>query len=95
MLAAGLKGIENKLTPPDSVEKNIYTLSEKEREKYDIHHLPESLGHALSLMEESDLVKEVFGEHIFESFLHVKHKEWESYRTQITPWEIDKYLPIL
>ena len=95
MLAAGLKGIEDKITPPDSVEKNIYALSEKEKEKHKISHLPESLGHALSLMEESKLVKDTLGDHVFNNFLHVKQTEWESYRTQITPWEIDKYLPIL
>jgi len=64
-------------------------------EKYKIHHLPESLGHALSLMEESDLLKEVLGEHIFNNFLYVKRYEWEKYRMQITQWELEKYLPII
>jgi glutamine synthetase len=95
MLAAGLKGIEEKLEPPPPVEKNVYTLSQQEREKYGIKQLPESLGHALSLMEESELLKETLGEHIFNNFLHVKHQEWEEYRTRVTKWEIDKYLPIL
>jgi len=95
MLSAGLKGIKDKMIPPDPVEKNIYALSEKEREKYNIHHLPESLGHALSFMENSDLLKETLGDHIFESFLHVKRSEWAKYRTQVTPWEIDKYLQVL
>jgi glutamine synthetase len=95
MLSAGLKGIEGKITPPDPVEKNIYALSEKEREKYDIHHLPESLGHALSFMEVSSLLKETLGDHIFDNFLHVKRTEWGKYRTQVTPWEIDKYLQVL
>jgi len=95
MLAAGLRGVEEKIVPPEPVERNIYTLSEKEREEYNIHHLPESLGHALSFMEESDLLKETLGEHIFSNFLHVKRKEWEDYRTQVTPWELEKYLPML
>jgi len=95
MLYAGLKGIEDKIIPPKTVERNIYDLSDKEREKYDIHHLPESLGHAISLMEESALLKETLGPHIFDNFLYVKHKEWEEYRKQVTPWELDKYLPIL
>ena len=95
MLAAGLKGVEERLDPPASVERNIYALSEKEREKYNIHHLPESLGHALSFLEESKLMKEALGDHIFNNFLHVKRTEWEKYRTQVTPWEIDKYLQIL
>ena len=95
MLAAGLKGIEEKLEPPETVEKNIYSLSEQERKNHGIDHLPESLGHAISLMEKSKLLKDTLGEHIFENFLHVKHQEWEEYRTRITKWEIDKYLHVL
>ena len=95
LLAAGLKGIEKKITPPESVEKNIYELSAREMEKYNIRHLPESLGHALAFMEESDLVKETLGDHVFNNFLHVKQNEWNKYRMQVTPWELDKYLPII
>ena len=95
MLSAGLKGIEEKITPSDPVEQNIYELSKREREKRGIDELPSNLGHALSYMEKSDLVKELLGGHIFKNFLHVKRKEWEEYRTQVTPWEIEKYLPVL
>jgi len=95
LLAAGMKGIKEKLEPPAPVEKNIYALSEKEKQKHNIHHLPKSLGHALDLMEKSTLLKETLGNHIFDNFLHVKQKEWEDYRKQITEWEIEKYLPIL
>ncbi len=95
MLAAGLSGIENKVTPPEPVEKNIYSLSEKEREKHGIHHLPESLGHAIGLMQDSALLKEILGDHVFNNFLYVKRSQWEEYRTQVTQWEIEKYLPIL
>lgn len=95
MLAAGLKGIEEELEIPAPIEKNIYSLTEGEREKYGIDCLPESLGHALSFMRESKLVHEALGDHIFYNFLHVKQKEWEDYRTQVTRWEIDKYLPVL
>jgi glutamine synthetase len=95
MLSAGLNGIEEKIIPPNLVEKNIYALSEKEMRKYKIHHLPESLGHALSFLEESKLMKQTLGNHIFENFLHVKKSEWNKYRTQVTPWEIDKYLEVL
>jgi len=95
MLAAGLKGIEDNLEPPIPVEKNIYALSEVERKKHDIGQLPESLGHALSFMEKSPLMRETLGEHIFENFLYVKRQQWNEYRTQVTQWEIDKYLPIM
>ena len=95
MLAAGLKGIEDKLIPPDPVEKNIYELSSKEKEKYNIHNLPESLGHALAFMEVSKLLKETLGDHIYNNFLHVKHNEWAQYRKHVSPWEIERYLQIL
>lgn len=95
MLAAGLKGIENNLSPPEPIEKNIYRLTKTEKERYNIDRLPESLGHALAIMKESMLVKETLGEHIYENYVHVKKGQWEDYRKQVTPWEINKYLSLI
>jgi len=95
MLAAGLKGIEDKLEAPAPVEKNIYMLTEKERQEYGIEQLPESLGHALAVMSKSQLVRETLGDHVFENLLHVKRKEWDAYRLQVTEWELENYLPVL
>lgn len=95
MLGAGLKGIEESLTPPEPVEKDIYKLSQKERDELGIESLPANLGHALSYMEESNLMREVLGDHIFTHFLHIKTKEFDDYRTQVTQWEIENFLPIL
>lgn len=92
ILAAGLKGIELKEQLVSSVEKNIYSLNSSEMKKYGIESLPESLGHSLNLMSDSELLKDTFGEHIFRNFIHVKKEEWESYRKQVTSWEINKYL---
>lgn len=95
MLAAGLKGIEDKLDAPEPIEKNIYSLSEEERKKYGIEQLPESLGHALAIMMKSELVRETLGDHVFENLIHVKRKEWEAYRLQVTKWEVENYLQVL
>ncbi len=95
MLAAGFKGIEKKIEPPEPVEKDIYVLTQREREELGIEALPANLGHALSYMEKSELVLETLDTHIFTHFLHVKRNEWNDYRTQVTQWEIEKYLPIL
>jgi len=95
MLAAGLRGIEDKLEAPDPVEKNIYHLTEDERRTFGIDQLPDSLGHALAVMSKSELVRATLGDHVFENFLHVKNEEWGAYRMQVTRWEIDNYLPIL
>jgi glutamine synthetase len=95
MLAAGLRGIEDRLEAPAPVEKNIYALSEEERQKYGIEQLPESLGHAVAVMSKSELVRETLGDHVFENLIHVKRKEWDTYRLQVTKWEVDNYLPLL
>jgi glutamine synthetase len=95
MLAAGLQGIKEKLVPPDPVEKNIYSLNERERKRFGIEQLPESLGHALSLASESELLRDVLGDHVFENLIYVKTNEWGSYRMQVSEWEIKHYLPII
>ena len=95
MLASGLDGIKKKIEPPEPVEQNIFRMSPEEREKRGIKSLPESLGEAIHHFSRSDLMKKTLGEHLFEHFLHVKRKEWEEYRAQVTQWELDKLLPIL
>ena len=92
MLAAGLKGIKDKEPLRTSVEKNIYSLNEKEKKQLEIESLPESLGHALNVMKDSTLLEETLGKHIFNNFIHVKTKEWNTYRKQVSSWEIQKYL---
>ena len=95
MAAAGLKGIEEKLEPPEAVEGNIYQMSEKKRAEMGIERLPESLGHALAVMEDSQYMKDALGDHVYKHFLVVKKAEWDSYRTQITQWEIENLLQVL
>jgi glutamine synthetase len=95
MLAAGLDGIKNKLSPGDPVEKDIYHMSPDERRKNKIVDLPMNLGDALNVMAESKVMKEALGEHIFNHYLHIKHLEWDDYRKHVTDWEIQKYLRAL
>ena len=95
MLAAGLKGIEGKIEPPEPVEKDIFQMSAKEREDYGIESLPENLGQALDYMRNSNLVKQTLGEHLFDHFLYIKGKEWEDYGAQVSDWEVQRLLPAL
>jgi glutamine synthetase len=91
-LAAGMDGIRSKLTPPDPVDKNIWTLSVRERRKYRIQELPRDLGEAIELLKKSKLVKQALGEHIFAHFVAAKEQEWQEYIAQVHEWEIDQYL---
>ena len=95
MLAAGLDGIKNKIELPAPVEQNVYEMSEKERAERGIHTLPGSLWEAVELARNSKIVREALGEHVFNAFLANKKIEWDTYRTQVTDYEIKKYLPIL
>jgi len=95
MLAAGLKGIEEKYDLPDPIEKDVYHLSVDERKELGIDSLPGSLIEAIELTEKSDLVRDALGEHVFHNFVMSKKVEWDDYRMKIHPYEIDKFLPIL
>lgn len=92
LLAAGLDGIKNNLTPPASIEKNIFGMSVEERKKEGIESLPGSLEESIKYMEESELIRKTLGDHTFYNYIKAKKIEWDEYRTKVTPWEIDNYL---
>jgi len=95
MLAAGLKGIEKGYELPPPVEEDIFEMSEASRKKHGIDSLPGSLAEAIQLTEKSELVRETLGDHIFEKFIENKKIEWDQYRTHVSQFELEKYLPIL
>jgi glutamine synthetase len=95
MLAAGLDGIEKGLEPPKPVEENVYEMTPQEREERGITTLPASLLEAIQLAEKSEVVRQALGEHVFKAFIENKKIEWDQYRTQVTEYELKKYLPIL
>jgi len=92
MLEAGLDGIKNQLQPPAEVNENIYHLEMHTMEERDIHALPGDLDEALKHMEESSLVREALGEHIYKHYIETKYKEYQAYRAHVSQWEIDHYL---
>jgi glutamine synthetase len=95
MLAAGLEGIKNKYELPDPVEQDVYHLTEDEKVELGIKSLPGSLIEAIGITEGSDLIRKTLGDHIFHNFITSKKVEWDNYRVCITPYELDKLLPIL
>lgn len=91
-LAAGLDGIKNKLTPPDSVNRNIFELTTNEREGLNIRTLPADLKEAINALEKNEFIQGVLGSHISRKYMEAKLLEWENYRTQVTQWELDQFL---
>ena len=93
MLAAGLKGVEEGYDLPPEASANVFELTPEQRAAEGIGPLPQSLSEALDVMERSELVAEALGEHIFEWFLRNKRAEWLDYKSQVTQFELDRYLP--
>ncbi|HHC07393.1 MAG TPA: glutamine synthetase [Actinobacteria bacterium] len=81
ILAAGLDGVAENLELPPEGDETV--------------RLPESLAEALHAMEESALVREALGDHVFEWFLRNKRREWDAYQQHVSRFELEEYLPIL
>ena len=77
------------------MDKNLYHLAPDERKRLGIEQLPATLGEAIELTSESELVLRTFGEHIFNRYVEIKRQEWEDYRVQVTQWELDRYMAVL
>jgi glutamine synthetase len=95
MLAAGLAGVEGEYELPPEASNNIYEMSEDERKAAGIESLPESLHEAIDAAEHSDLLREALGDHVIEYLVRNKREEWDEYKGYVTPYELERYLPIL
>jgi glutamine synthetase len=95
LLHAGLEGIEKGYELPPPMEQNLYHLTAEQRRERGILALPETLGEAIDELSTSELARTALGQHIFDRYVEIKRKEWDEYRVQLTPWEMEKYLAVL
>ncbi len=95
VLSAGLAGIQQQMELPEETAEDVWSMTERERRALGIGSLPRNLDEAVRIMEGSELVAETLGEHVFDYFLRNKRNEFESYRSQVTPWELNSLLPVL
>ncbi len=91
MLAAGLDGIRRRLTVPEAMEENIYFSDYRTQSTSAL--LPGSLNQALNELEKDEVICNALGQHMMERFISAKRLEWEDYRLEVSPWELEKYLP--
>jgi glutamine synthetase len=92
MLAAGLDGIEKGLKLGDPVEESLFEMAQERVVEKGITELPGSLGEAIEAMEQDELIAEALGDHVYNHYLEAKREEWEEYKTQVTEWELNRYL---
>ncbi len=95
LLAAGLRGIEQGYVLPGELTENLQDMTPHEAIQRGISVLPNSLSDAVDVMEDSDLVRDTLGEHVFEWFIKNKRAEWSGYKTHVSQFELDRYLPTL
>ena len=88
ILAAGLEGINKQLNPPACIDHNEIAVTEENH----IEKLPSTLGEALEEMRKSEFIHQVLGDHIYNTYLAEKEKEWKNYISQVSEWEIEQYL---
>jgi len=91
-LKAGLDGIKNKIVPPAPCNRNIYEMTSRERMESGIGNLPGSLYEAIQELEKDTVIREALGEHVYNRYMEAKLIEWDRYRIQVHPWELEEYL---
>ena len=91
MLAAGLDGIEKRMTPPAPAEEDLYHV---DGARSGLDTLPGDLGEALDALRADEVIQNALGQHVYERFAEAKTQEWNEYRLYVTQWELDRYLTI-
>ena len=92
MIAAGLDGVERGLTLSDPVEESLFEMDSSRVTERGIQELPGTLGGAIEELRADPVVCEALGDHVLEHYVEAKTAEWNEYRTQVTQWELDRYL---
>jgi glutamine synthetase len=95
MLAAGLDGIDKKLTAPPPVNEDVYDFDEDDLRERSIGVLPGTLGEALRELTANTVIRDALGEHVYQAFVRAKQAEWDDYRIRVTEWELARYLETL
>jgi len=95
MLGAALDGIKSKREPPAPVEENVFHFDDDKLTKMGIATLPASLDEAVDELEKDEVIKDSLGKFASAKLIAAQRKQWDQYRVQVTPWEVERYLPVL
>jgi glutamine synthetase len=95
LLAAGLEGVEKEYACPPASEENVHALSVERRRELGVRSLPGSLIEGIHAAEKSELLRRTLGDHVFSNLVESKKIEWNEFRTYVSQFEIERYLPSL
>lgn len=93
-IKAGLDGLKRRYDLPAPITRNIYRMHEAERRELGIESLPGNLQEALQYLENDPVIWDALGDHIAQRFVEAKRLEWDIFRHEVHPWEIDQYLTV-
>ena len=91
ILAAGLEGLENKMTLAARQDINMYEAIPDEQ---DVEKLPTNLGEALKRMAANTTLRDRLGAAVCDSYLKLKSAEWDGYLRHFSKWEVDNAIDI-
>ena len=95
MLGAALDGIKHKTEAPAPVEEDVYDFDDEKLAKFYINTLPASLGEAVAELHKDEVVKASLGAYTAAKLMEGQKAQWDEYRLQVSPWEMERYLPVL
>jgi glutamine synthetase len=90
MLAAGLDGIRQRMPLPDALEETL--LRQDRTRMRQVETLPTSLEEALDAMEQDDVILSALGAYVSDRYIAAKRQELEEFNSQVTPWELERYI---
>jgi glutamine synthetase len=92
MIAAGLDGVERGLELGEPVEESLFEMTPSQLAEKGIREMPGTLGEAIDELEKDTVITEALGDHVLSHFIEAKRAEWDEYRTQVSDWEVERYL---
>jgi glutamine synthetase len=94
LVAAALDGVAAGAEWREPVTEEVDEMSYRERRRLRIDDLPHDLNEACDELERDDVVRAALGAHVAQHYLAAKRREWREYITQVTRWELDRYLAL-
>ena len=83
LIAAGLRGIEHGIEPPEPVRGNAYTA--------DVPRIPSTFPEAIDAFAGSAAAVEIFGDDVHHHLLNAARQEWLAANRAVTDWERRRY----
>ncbi len=90
-LTCAMDGVRNRIDPPEPLDESFVVFDDAELKRRGVTRLPSTLGEALGAFTEDPIVQACLGDYISDQLLTVKGREWEAYRSSVSPWEIARY----